>query len=207
MSAKKKSLRATEQDRPDVKAQREAWWKWAGEMDLRHFVFLDESGAKTNMTRRYGRSFDGQRLVDGTPHGHWCTTTILSSIRLDGTTAAMVIEGATDAAVFQAYVRQVLIPTIRPGDIVVMDNLSPHKSPGIAEAIEAAGAEVWFLPPYSPDFNPIEKMWSKIKAFLRAVKARTYDALLQAIAAALRTISSSDVTGWFASCGYRYKLS
>ena len=207
MSAKKKSLRATEQDRPDVKAQREAWWKRASEVGLRRFVFLDESGAKTNMTRRYGRSFDGQRLVDATPHGHWCTTTMLSSIRLDGTTAAMVIEGATDAAVFQAYVRQVLIPTIRPGDIVVMDNLSSHKSVVIADAIEAAGAEVWFLPPYSPDFNPIEKMWSKIKAFLRAVKARTYEALLKAIAAALKTVTVSDAIGWFESCGYRYEFS
>ena len=207
MSAKKKSLRAAEQDRPDVKTQRKAWWKRASEVDLRRFVFLDESGAKTNMTRRYGRSFGGQRLVDATPHGHWCTTTMLSSIRLDGTTAAMVIEGATDAAVFQAYVRQVLIPTIRPGDIVVMDNLSSHKSVVIADAIEAAGAEVWFLPPYSPDFNPIEKMWSKIKAFLRAVKARTYEALVKAIAAALKTVTVSDAIVWFESCGYRYEFS
>lgn len=207
MSAKKKSLRAAEQDRPDVKAQREAWWKRASEVDLRRLNFLDESGAKTNMTRRYGRSFNGQRVVDATPNGHWCTTTMLSSIRLDGSTAAMVIEGATDTAVFRAYVTQVLIPTIRPGDIVVMDNLSPHKSACIAEAIEAAGAEVWFLPPYSPDFNPIEKMWSKIKAFLRAAKARSYEALLEAIAAALKTVTESDAIGWFESCGYRYKLS
>lgn len=207
MSAKKKSLRPAEQDRPDVKTQRDGWRGKTAAVDLRRLVFLDESGAKTNMTRLYGRCFDGQRVADATPHGHWCSTTMLSSIRLDGTTAAMVIEGATDAMVFQAYVTQVLIPTLRPGDIVVMDNLSPHKSAAIVEAIEAVGAEVWFLPPYSPDFNPIEKMWSKIKAFLRAVKARTYDALLQAIAAALRTISPSDVIGWFESCGYRYELS
>ena len=207
MSAKKKSLRAAEQDRPDVKAQRKAWWKRASEVDLRRWHFLDESGAKTNMTRRYGRSFNGQRVVDATPHGHWCTTTMLSSIRLDGTIAAMVIEGATDAAVFRAYVTRVLIPTLRPGDIVVMDNLSPHKSAGIAEAIEAAGAEVWFLPPYSPDFNPIEKMWSKIKAFLRTAKARSYEALLEAIADALKTITASDAIGWFESCGYRYEFS
>lgn len=207
MSAKKKSLRAAEQDRPDVKAQRDGWRKKTAEVDLRRLVFLDESGAKTNMTRLYGRSFDGQRVADATPHGHWCTTTMLSSIRLDGTTAAMVIEAATDAAVFQAYVTEVLIPTLGPGDIVVMDNLSPHKSPGIAEAIKAAGAQVWFLPPYSPDFNPIEKMWSKIKAFLRAAKARTYDALLKAIAAALKTVTVSDAIGWFESCGYRYEFS
>lgn len=131
---------------------------------------------------------------------------MLSSIRLDGTTAAMVIEGATDAGVFQAYLTEVLIPALGPGDIVVMDDLSPHKSPGIAEAIEAAGAEVWFLPPHSPDFNPIEKMWSKIKAFLRAAKARTYDALLKAIAAALKRVTVSDAIGWFESCGDRYKF-
>lgn len=207
MSSKKKSLRPAEQNRPDVKARRDAWWDKMHGMNLGRLVFLDESGAKTNMTRLYGRSFDGQRLADTTPHGHWCTTTMLSSIRQDGSTAAMVIEGSTDTAVFQAYVMEVLIPTLRPNDIVVMDNLSPHKSTGIAEAIEAAGAEVWFLPPYSPDFNPIEKMWSKIKSFLRSVKARTYEALLEAIAEALKTITASDAIGWFESCGYRYEFS
>lgn len=206
MSSKKKSLRAAEQDRPDVKGQRNGWREKIADVDLPRLVFLDESGAKTNMTRLHGRSFDGRRVVDATPHGHWCTTTMLSSIRLDGTTAAMVIEGATDAPVFQAYVNNVLVPTLRPGDIVVMDNLAPHKNAAVAEAIEAAGAEVWLLPPYSPDFNPIEKMWSKIRAFLRAIKARTYEALLQAIAAALRTVTASDATGWFTSCGYRYDL-
>jgi len=202
VSSKKKSLRAAEQDRPDVKVQREAWREKTGGLDLHRLVFLDESGAKTNLTRLYGRAFDGQRVVDATPHGHWCTTTVLSSVRLDGTTAAMVIEGPTDAEVFGAYVEQVLTPSLRSGDIVVMDNLSPHKTAGIVEAIEAMGAEVWFLPPYSPDLNPIEKMWSKIKAFLRKVKARTWEALLEAIAAALRTVSESDALNWFRSCGY-----
>jgi len=169
---------------------------------LGRLVFLDESGAKTNMTRLYGRSFDGQRVVDATPHGRGCTTTMLSSMRVDGTTAAMVIEGSTDAPVFQAYVEHVLVPSLGLGDIVVMDNLAPHKSFAVAEAIRAAGAKVWFLPPYSPDFNPIEKMWSKIKASLRKVEARTKQALLAAIGAALRTISASDARNWFGSCGY-----
>ena len=115
MSSQKKSLRAAEQDRPDVKARREAWREKTAGLDLDRLVFLDESGAKTNMTRLYGRSFDGQRVIDATPHGHWCTTTVLSSMRLDGATAAMVIEGSTDAAVFQAYVEQVLAPSLRPG--------------------------------------------------------------------------------------------
>jgi len=169
---------------------------------VQRLVFLDESGAKTNMTRLYGRSFDGGRLVDATPHGHWCVTTMLSSIRADGTTAAMTIEGATDAEVFAAYVKEVLVPTLRPGDIVVMDNLAPHKMPAITTALETAGAEVWFLPAYSPDLNPIEKMWSKIKALLRKAKARTEETLLQAIRNALAAVTQSDAIGWFASCGY-----
>lgn len=202
MPSQKKSLHAAEQDRPDVKALREDWRQKVKNLDLQRLVFLDESGAKTNMTRLYGRSFDGGRLVDATPHGHWCMTTMLSSIRADGTTAAMTIDGATDAEVFAVYVRQILAPTLRPGDIVVMDNLAPHKMPAITAALEAAGAEVWFLPPYSPDLNPIEKMWSKVKAMLRKAKARTEETLLQAIGNALAAVTRSDATNWFASCGY-----
>ena len=148
MSSQKKSIHAAEQDRPDVKAQREAWREKTAGLDLHRLVFLDESGAKTNMTRLYGRSFGGQRLVDAAPHGHWCTTTMLSAMRLDGSTAAMVIEEPTDADVFEAYVGQVLTRSLRPGDIVVMDNLPPHKKPSVISAIEATGAVVWFLPPY-----------------------------------------------------------
>lgn len=202
MPSQKKSLRAAEQDRPDVKAQREAWREKTAGLDVHRLVFLDESGAKTNMTRMYGRSFDGQRVVDSAPHGHWCTTTMLSAIRVDGSTAPMVIEGPTDADVFDAYVGQILVGSLRSGDIVVMDNLAPHKTPGVIAAIEAAGAEVWFLPPYSPDMNPIEKMWSKIKALLRKAKARTWETLVAAIKAALQEVSASDARNWFHSCGY-----
>jgi transposase len=197
-------MHAAEQERPDVKAQRQAWRERAVGVDPHRLVFLDESGAKTNMTRLYGRSLGGDRVVDSAPHGHWCTTTMLSALRLDGSTAAMVVEGATDRDVFEAYVLHVLIPSLREGDIVVLDNLAPHKTPGIVSAIEAAGAEVWFLPPYSPDLNPIEKMWSKVKEFLRAAKARTEEALLKAIGVALKTVCPSDAQGWFGSCGYRY---
>ncbi len=171
-------------------------------MDLNRLVFLDETGAKTNMTRMRGRAEGGQRLVDSTPAGHWATTTLMSSVRLDGTTAAMVIEGATDAEVFLQYAKQVLMPSLRHGDIVVMDNLSPHKMSAVIAAIKSCGAEVRFLPPYSPDLNPIEKMWSKVKAFLRKVKARTLDALIDAIRDALRVVTTSDILGWFAECGY-----
>ena len=154
------------------------------------------------MTRLRGRAKGGQRLVDSTPHGHWCTTTMISSIRMDGSTACMAIDGATDKEVFREYVRHVLLPTLRSGDIVVLDNLGAHKDAEAIRLIESAGAEIWFLPPYSPDLNPIEKMWSKVKEFLRNAKARTEELLFDAIAAALKTITSEDAQGWFSSCGY-----
>lgn len=188
-----------------MKAQRQAWRHRVAHVDPHRLVFLDESGAKTNMTRLYGRVIGGGRVVDSVPAGHWCTTTMLSSLRLDGSTTAMVIEGATDRDVFEAYVQKVLVPALRPTDIVVLANLAPHKTPAIVAAIEATGAEVWFLPPYSPDLNPIEKMWSKVKQLLRAAKARTEQALLRAIAAALEAILPADAQGWFGSCGYRYE--
>ena len=185
-----------------MKEQRDAWHPKLRGVNLCRLIFIDESGAKTNMTRLYGRSFDGQRVVDATPHGHWCTTTVISALRFDGSTADMVIDGATDGDVFRTYAEQILAPTLHAGDIVVMDNLAPHKMPVVIEAIEAHGAHVWFLPPYSPDFSPIEKMWSKVKAYLRKVRARTKDALWQAIGDALKTVTASDAVGWFQSCGY-----
>lgn len=127
---------------------------------------------------------------------------MISSVRLDGSTACMTIDGATTGEVFREYVRHVLLPTLEPGDIVVMDNLSAHKDTEALDLIRSAGAEVRFLPSYSPDLNPIEKMWSKVKAFLRAAKARTQEALFDAIAAALKTVTSQDAKGWFTSCGY-----
>ena len=173
-------------------------------MNLEKLVFIDESGAKTNMTRLYGRAKAGQRAVDDAPSGHWNTTTMISSMRLDGSTACMVVDGATDKDVFKAYVQHILLPTLRPGDIVIMDNLSAHKNQEVKDLIESVGAEIWFLPPYSPDLNPIEKMWSKIKAILRTLKARTEKALIDAIAKALEAITANDVKGWFESCGYQY---
>jgi transposase len=171
-------------------------------MNLEKLVFIDESGAKTNMTRLYGRAKEGQRVVDDTPSGHWCTTTMISSVRLDGSTACMVVDGATTKDVFKAYVEQILLPTLKAGDIVVLDNLSAHKNQEVRDLIESVGAELWFLPPYSPDLNPIEKMRSKIKAILRMLKARTEKALINAIAKALDAITANDAKGWFESCGY-----
>ena len=171
-------------------------------MDLGGLVFVDESGAKTNMTRLYGRAMAGQRAIDDTPCGHWCTTTMISSVRLDGATACMVVGGATNKEVFQAYVRHILLPTLKAGDVVVLDNLSAHKNKAIRDLIESVGAELWYLPPYSPDLNPIEKMWSKVKAILRTLKARTEESLINAIAKALEAVTADDAKGWFESCGY-----
>ena len=173
-------------------------------MDFEKLVFIDESGAKTNMTRLYGRAKNGARAVDNVPSGHWNTTTMISSMRLDGSTAYMVVDGATDTEIFQVYVKHILLPTLKPEDIVVLDNLSAHKNQKTRELIESVGAQVWFLPPYSPDLNPIEKMWSKIKAILRTLKARTKEALINAVAKALDAITASDAKGWFNSCGYQY---
>lgn len=156
------------------------------------------------MTRRCGRCKGGERLVDSTPQGRWETTTMIGALGAQGSTALMVIEGPTDAAVFRAYVKHVLVPTLRRDEIVVLDNLSSHKSPEISAMIEAAGAELWPLPPYSPDFNPIEKMWSKVKEFLRGYKARGTEELYRAVRHALKKIAPQDARGWFESCGYRY---
>jgi len=185
-----------------VKRKRRGWARKVLHIDLSRFVFIDESGAKTNMTRLRGRAKQGQRVIDDAPCGHWCTTTMISSVRLDGSTACMAIDGATTGEVFRAYVQHVLLPTLREGDIVVLDNLSAHKDTEALDLIRSAGAEVRFLPPYSPDFNPIEKMWSKVKECLRAAKARTQEALFKAIADALKTVTPEDAKGWFTSCGY-----
>ena len=172
------------------------------EADPRRLVFLDESGLKTNMTRLYGRAHKGERCVDSTPCDHWKTVTILSSVRLDGTTEALVFEGAVDRKMFDAYIQKILAPALRPGDIVVMDNLSTHKSKDACAAIALRQAEVLFLPAYSPDLNPIEKMWSKVKQIVRGIKLRTDAELMEATATALNAVNGQDAQGWFGSCGY-----
>ena len=151
-----------------------------------------------------GRAPKGQRVHARTPHGHWQTTTMMAALRLDGRTACMTLEGATDTESFRAYVAVVLVPTLQSGDIVVMDNLSPHKSDPTLALITAVGAQVIFLPAYSPDLNPIEKMWSKVKGLLRTAEARTPADLVQAIGQALARITAQDALGWFVSCGYSF---
>jgi transposase len=154
------------------------------------------------MTRLYGRALRGARVYDRVPNGRWQTTTMIAAIGRNGAQAPWVIDGPMDGAAFAVWCEQVLAPTLDPGDIIVMDNLSVHKNSNARAAIDAAGAEVWDLPPYSPDLNPIEKMWSKVKAHLRKVKARDSDTLCNAIGDAMAKISYNNITNWFASCGY-----
>jgi transposase len=154
------------------------------------------------MTRLFGRALYGLRCNDSAPIGHWNTATMLSSIRLDASTEALVIDGSVNKDVFIAYIEQGLAPTLRPGDIVIMDNLSAHKNESVRKSIESRGATLKYLPPYSPDLNPIEKMWSKVKQLLRSVKARDYEELIKAVGDALDRVNSDDAAGWFQSCGY-----
>jgi len=205
--AKKKSLIAAEQSRPDVVERRRNFRIATRLVDPAKMTFLDESGAKTNMTRWYGRAPVGERRIDRTPHGHWKTVTMLSVIRLEGVIqeATVVYDGAMNRPTFTGYVEQFLVPTLRPGDVVVMDNLTAHKDPQVAEMIEQADATLWYLPPYSPDLNPIEKLWSKVKAWLRRVMATTFTDLHTAIADALRTVDPTECLHYFQSCGYGHK--
>lgn len=165
-------------------------------------MFLDESGVNTNMTRRYARSKTDERAVDSTPVNTPCSTTILSSIRLDGTTAHTVYQGGTTAERFADYLKNTLLPTLTGTDIIVMDNMRSHHAKEVKEILDTSGIGYLYLPPYSPDLNPIEKMWSKIKAYLRKVKVRTASELPNAIERAFSTVHSSDCLGWFRSSNY-----
>ena len=185
-------------------AAREAWRRGQGRFDPGRLVFIDESGAKTNMTRLRGRSPRGRRLHAAAPCGRWESTTMISSVRLDGTTACMTVAGATNTEIFRAYVAEILVPTLRVGDIVVMDNLSAHKNAATIALIEGAGAKAVFLPPYSPDLNPIEMMWSKVKSILRKLEPREPESLFKAIGRALSKVTAKDAMGWFAHCGYSF---
>lgn len=167
-------------------------------------IFLDESGVTTQMTRGYARASGGRRVHEATPAGHWKILTILSALSLGGLLATMTIEQATDGDIFLAYLEQVLGPKLRPGNVVVMDNLSAHKVAGVEQLIQAAGAELLYLPPYSPDLNPIEKAWAKLKQLLRSAKARTAEALHQAIAELLPQITPQNAQAWFRHTGINY---
>jgi len=204
LSLKKKSLIAAEQKRPDVAERRRNFSIARRFVPADSLVFLDESGAASHMTRRYGRSPVGSRCIDHTPHGHWQITTMLSAIRASGVIeqATIVTNQPMNAAIFAGYVEHCLAPSLKPGDVVVMDNLSSHKAAGIVEAIEAADASVWYLPAYSPDLNPIEKLWSKVKAWLRRHRPPDFDAIGRRLVEALRTVTPEECLNYFRSCGY-----
>jgi transposase len=185
-----------------VAAQRAAWRAVQPEKGVDRLVFIDETGASTKMARLYGRSPRGKRCVAPIPHGHWQTTTFVGALRASGMTAPMVLDGAMDGAAFELYVREMLVPTLSSGDIVVMDNLPAHKPARIRAAIEATGARLEYLPPYSPDLNPIEMAFAKLKAALRKAAARSLEALWTAIADALTTFTPQHCVNFFAAAGY-----
>jgi transposase len=201
-SASKKSIRAAEQDRPDVSAARAAWTDDQPKLDPDHLVFIDETGTSTNMARLRGRAARGERLIGKVPHGHWKTTTFVAALRSTALTAPCVIDGPMNGSAFLAYVQQILAPTLSPGDIVVLDNLSSHKVPGVREAIEATGAQLLYLPPYSPDLNPIEQLFAKLKALLRKAAERSRDGLWNRIANLLGAFTPGECANYFRNSGY-----
>ena len=202
LTRKKKTAHAAEQERPDVACARIAWRLWQPALNPEQLVFVDETWAKTNMARQHGRAQRGQRLVAAVPHGHWKTSTFLAALRHDRITAPCVFDGAIDGERFRAWVEQALTPTLGPGDIVVMDNLGAHKVAGVREAVEARGAHVLHLPPYSPDLNPIEQLFAKLKALLRTAAERTVEALWRAIGQALDAFTPGECANYLANAGY-----
>lgn len=188
-------VHASEQKRPDIKLQREKWRETIKTLDVSKLVFLDESGVNINLTRRYGRAIGKERVYDYAPLNTPKSTTILSSIRMDGTMIHQEFSGAVNREHFLNYVTNFLTPSLHPSDIVIMDNLRTHKVDGVQQAIQSVDAQVLYLPPYSPDFNPIEMLWSKIKSILRKCKARTVQLLLSCISQVFLTISLSDIYG------------
>ena len=199
---KKKSLRAAEQEREDVAESRQNFISRQPSLDPERVIFLDETAVNTKMIRTHGRSHRSLRLVDAVPHGHWQTSSLVAGLCLAGIVAPYIINGAMTGALFLAYVQQVLVPALRPGDIVVMDNLSCHKVAGIREAIEGAGAALIYLPPYSPDLNPIEQAFAKIKSYLRKCGARTKETLWQAVTYAIENFKYPECLNMFKNAGY-----
>jgi transposase len=202
LTFKRKSVHAAEQSREDVAKARTQWREQQPNLTPSKLVFIDETSVKTSMTRRYGRAKCGHRLVAAVPHGHWKTTTFVGALRCDGLTAPLTIDGAINGELFLAYVEQVLVPTLKPGDVVIMDNLRVHKIAGVREAIEAAGARLMFIPPYSPDLNPIELAFSKLKALLRAKAIRTAEALWKALGDLCDSFSPAECANYFRHDGY-----
>jgi len=198
----KKTLHASEQDRADIARRRNRWKTHQGQLDPQRWVFIDETWAKTNMTRRHGRCSRGTRLIAKVPQGRWRTLTFLAALRHDRITAPCVIDGPINGTSFRAYIEQFLVPTLSPGDVVVMDNLGSHKSQAVRRLIRAAGAKLFFLPRYSPDLNPIEQVFAKLKTLLRKRDPRTTEATWRGIGALLDHFSPTECANYLANAGY-----
>jgi transposase len=198
----KKALVAIEQARVDITRRRRRWKAWQDRFDPRRLVFIDETWIKTNMIPLRGWGPRGKRVRGFAPHGHWRTMTFLGALRCDGMTAPCVFDGPINGQCFLAYVQQQLVPTLQPGDIVVMDNLGSHKSRSIRQAITAAGARLWYLPPYSPDLNPIEQAFAKIKHWMRDAQKRDHDATWRHIGYLVGTLTPQDCANYFKNAGY-----
>jgi transposase len=198
----KKSLHASEQDLTDIARRRERWKKYQGRLDAKRLVFIDETWAKTNMTRRHGRCARGTRLVARVPQARWRTLTFLAALRCDRIVAPCVIDGPINGASFRAYIEQFLAPTLSRGDVVVMDNLGSHKSQAVRRLIRAAGAKLFFLPRYSPDLNPIEQVFSKLKTLLRKADPRTTDHTWRQIGSLLDRFTAEECANYLANAGY-----
>lgn len=198
MDAKKKCLIASERD----DAARAAWRRQGALTAATRYVFMDECGMQTSMTPRYARAPRGERAYGRAPRNHHTNTTVLACLTHRGMGECMAIEGAADGDAFVVYLREFLVPTLAPGQVVVLDNLSAHKDARVAPLIEGAGCRLCYLPSYSPDFNPIELAFSKIKTAMRRAEARTHDALVDALGPVLDTVSAQDATGWYRHCGY-----
>ncbi len=201
-SALKKTVLAGEQHRPDVAAARQRWRRRQGGFDPARPIFIDETWAKTNMARAYGRCRRGTRLIGRVPHGHWKTTTFVAGLRRDGITAPFVIDHPMNGLIFRTYVARVLAPTLRPGDIVILDNLGSHKGNEVRRLIEARGAHLLFLPPYSPDLNPIELAFARLKALLRKAAERSVDDLWARIGECLDAFTPDECRNYFKHAGY-----
>jgi len=201
-SASKKTLFALEQNRPDVARRRARWKTLQGRLDPRRLVFIDETWIKTNMAPLRGWGPKGKRLRGFAPNGHWRTMTFLAALRYGGITAPCVFDGPINGECFRAYVDQQLVATLQPGDIVIMDNLGSHKSNAVRQAIRAVGARLWFLPPYSPDLNPIEQTFSKIKHWMRAAQKRTPEDTWRHAGSIVSTISKDECQNYFQNAGY-----
>ena len=198
----KKSLRAGEQERPDVAARRRYWRGFQRYIDIDSLVFIDETGLNTKMIRLYGWARGGQRCVGRVPHGHWRTSTFICGLRRQEIAAPFVVDRPMNADIFQTYIARVLGPELRPGDVVIMDNLAAHKRPNVQSALKRYGATALYLPPYSPDLNPIEMAFAKLKAILRSAEERTVDALWNRLTYAIENLTPKDCENFFKHAGY-----